>query len=67
MIREETFDVSVELELFAPDDRFLDIGIGLLCFVPIEFFAAFGEKDMDVAVTFTTCTSDTLELHGDQL
>lgn len=67
MIREEALNVSIKLELFTPDNGFLDFGVGLLCFVPIEFFAAFGEKNVYKAVTFAAGTSDTLKLPGDQL
>ena len=62
MLRNESFNILVELEMFRLDNEPLYIFVIVISLLPVTFLTILAEKYMDIAVTLTASTTDTLEL-----
>ena len=62
MVGEHAVDVGVELERFAAGDALLDVLVGFLGLLEVEFLAAFGKQDVHDACALATCTAEALQL-----
>jgi len=60
MVRKQSLHIPIQFQLITTHNRFLDFAVGIFGFVPVGFFADFGEEDVYVACAFTACSSDSL-------